>query len=52
MVWEKEGGVGFRLLLPFVRVVRFDVAYGQSGSRLNLHIGAYEKAEKQRERIC
>ena len=62
MVWEDEegfrsdnviagGGIGFRLLLPFVRVVRFDVAYGQSGSRLNLHIGAYEKAEKQRERI-
>lgn len=62
IVWENEegfrsdnviagGGLGFRLLLPFVRVVRFDIAYGQSGSRLNLHIGAYEKAEKQRERI-
>jgi outer membrane protein insertion porin family len=62
IVWDEDaqfrtdnviagGGVGLRLLIPFVQVVRFDVAYGESGSRLNLHIGAFEKAEKQRARI-
>jgi outer membrane protein insertion porin family len=62
IVWDDEDsfrsdnliagvGVGLRLLIPFVRVVRFDVAYGETGSQLNLHIGAFEKTEKQRERI-
>lgn len=62
IVWDDEdsfrsdnviagGGIGLRLLVPFVRVVRFDVAYGESGGRLSLHIGGFEKVEKQRERI-
>jgi len=62
IVWDEEeefrsdniiagGGVGLRLLIPFVRVVRFDIAYGESGSQLNLHVGAFEKPEKQRQRI-
>jgi len=44
-------GAGIRLLIPFINVLRFDVAYGERGASFNLHIGGLEKVEKQRERI-
>jgi outer membrane protein insertion porin family len=44
-------GAGIRLLIPFINVLRFDVAYGERGASSNLHIGGLEKVEKQRERI-
>jgi len=44
-------GAGLRLLIPFINVLRFDVAYGERGASFNLHIGGLEKVEKQRERI-
>lgn len=44
-------GAGIRLLVPFINVLRFDVAYGERGASINLHVGGLEKVEKQRERI-
>ena len=45
------GGVGLRALIPFMRVIRFDLGYGESGAGVSIHIGGYDKADKQRDRI-
>jgi outer membrane protein assembly factor BamA len=44
-------GAGIRILLPYIDVVRFDVAYGDSGGTVSLHVGGYEKVKKQRDYI-
>ena len=44
-------GVGLRLLLPFVDLVRFDFAFGEPGGGLRRHIGVLEKATVQRRRV-
>jgi outer membrane translocation and assembly module TamA len=45
------GGVGIRLLVPFIGVMRFDVAMGESGGRLAVHIGGFEKPVRTRQRV-
>lgn len=37
-------GVGLRLVIPFIQMVRLDLAYGQSGAGLVPHFGIREKA--------
>ena len=44
-------GVGLRLLVPFVHMFRFDVAWGQKGAGMQFNIGAYEKPVAQRFRV-
>lgn len=44
-------GAGLRLLLPAVNMARFDIAVGQPGIGLRLHIGTGEKADAQRARV-
>jgi outer membrane protein assembly factor BamA len=42
-------GLGLRLLVPIVGMVRLDVAWGGSGAMF--HVGAYEKATMARKRV-
>ena len=44
-------GVGIRLLLPFVDVVRFDFGFGEPGAGWRRHTGILEKAAVQRRRV-
>jgi outer membrane protein assembly factor BamA len=44
-------GLGVRLLVPIVGVVRFDLAWGGSGKGALAHIGTYEKAVMARRRV-
>ncbi len=44
-------GVGLRLLLPIVGVARVDVAWGEQGKSVFLHLGSYEKATYARRRV-
>ncbi len=44
-------GVGLRFLLPFVDVVRLDIAFGQPDKDLQRHVGVLEKAAMQRRRV-
>jgi outer membrane protein insertion porin family len=44
-------GLGLRLLLPIVGVVRIDVGWGQSGKGIFLHLGAFEKPVVTRKRV-
>ncbi|MCK9996795.1 MAG: BamA/TamA family outer membrane protein, partial [Candidatus Krumholzibacteria bacterium] len=44
-------GVGLRLLLPIVGVARMDVAWGEHGKSVFLHLGSYEKATYARRRV-
>jgi len=44
-------GVGVRLLLPIVGVTRLDVAWGQKGGGIALHLGAFEKPVMTRKRV-
>lgn len=44
-------GVGMRLLIPFSGIARLDVAWGQPGLGIRLHIGSYEKSYMQRQRV-
>lgn len=43
------GGVGVRLLVPIVGMVRFDLAWGGGGTMF--HIGSFEKAVMARRRV-
>jgi outer membrane protein assembly factor BamA len=43
-------GLGLRLLVPIVGVVRLDLAWG-SGNGAQFHVGAYEKAVMARRRV-
>ena len=44
-------GVGLRLLLPKIGMMRFDFGWGESGKSIRFHVGGFEKAVKQRERV-
>ncbi len=44
-------GLGLRLLMPFVNVIRLDFAFGEPGEGIFPHFGVTPKAEKQRMRI-
>jgi outer membrane protein insertion porin family len=44
-------GLGLRLLVPIVGVVRIDVGWGQSGKGIFLHLGAFEKPVMTRKRV-
>lgn len=44
-------GVGFRFLVPFIDVIRFDFALGEPGEGLLRHFGVPWKAVKQRQRV-
>jgi outer membrane protein assembly factor BamA len=44
-------GLGVRLLLPLVGVTRFDVAWGQNGIGISLHVGSFEKPVMSRMRV-
>lgn len=44
-------GLGLRLLLPIVQVARFDVAWGDRGKSVFIHLGSFEKATMQRRRV-
>lgn len=45
------GGVGFRLTLPLVTLLRFDLAYGEHGESIRVAIGGAEKADAQKNRV-
>jgi len=45
------GGLGLRLIVPYVDYVRIDFGFGQSGQGLIPHFGVMEKAVYQRRRI-
>jgi outer membrane translocation and assembly module TamA len=44
-------GVGARLLLPIVGVLRIDFGWGQEGKSVMAHFGAYEKPVMTRKRV-
>ena len=44
-------GVGLRLLVPIVGMARIDVAWGEPGKTVFLHLGSYEKATYARRRV-
>jgi len=45
------GGIGLRLLIAYVGMVRFDFGMGQPGGKLSVHIGSGAKDDRQRERV-
>lgn len=49
--WIAGGGVGLRLIIPYVGLARCDIGWGDSRTGVLLHIGALEKAEKARLRV-
>ena len=44
-------GVGLRLLVPFVDVIRLDLAFGEPGGGARFGVGIKLKADKQRDRV-
>ena len=44
-------GVGLRLQVPFVDLLRFDVAWGEPGEGAMAYVGVSFKAARQRERV-
>ena len=44
-------GIGLRLLVPFVDVVRLDLAFGEPGGGARFGVGIKLKADKQRDRV-
>ena len=44
-------GVGLRLLVPFVDLLRFDVAWGEPGLGATAYFGVSLKAARQRQRV-
>jgi len=44
-------GFGLRLLLPIVGVARVDLAWGEQGKTVFLHLGSFEKATYARRRV-
>lgn len=49
--WLDGYGVGLRLLVPFVDMIRLDFAFGEPGRGLSSEFGIWEKAVKQRRRV-
>ena len=44
-------GVGLRLIVPFIQMIRLDFAFGQSGQGLTPHFGIREKSFYHRRRV-
>ena len=44
-------GFGVRLLVPFVDVIRIDVAWGEPGHGASAYFGVSLKATRQRQRV-
>ena len=44
-------GVGVRLLVPFVDLIRIDVAWGEPGQGTTVYLGISLKAARQRQRV-
>ena len=44
-------GVGLRLLVPFVDLIRLDVAWGEPGRGATVYVGISVKAARQRQRV-
>jgi outer membrane translocation and assembly module TamA len=44
-------GVGLRVVVPFIQMIRFDLAVGESGQGLVPHFGIREKAFYHRRRV-
>ena len=44
-------GVGLRLLLPGVSAIRLEFGWGQSGAKVIVGFGVFEKADMQRRRV-
>ncbi len=44
-------GVGLRVIVPFIQMVRLDLAYGQHAQGLLPHFGIREKAFHHRRRV-
>lgn len=49
--WIGGAGVGLRLIVPSIVMVRFDLAVGEEGVGVGLFIGSQEKAVLQRDRV-
>lgn len=45
------GGVGLRLIVPYVGLARLDFGWGDAGAGVQVHLGALEKAERARMRV-
>ena len=45
------GGVGLRVLMPVLEMLRFDFGFGQANRSVVSHIGVREKALEQRLRV-
>ncbi len=44
-------GIGIRFIIPYIGLARIDFGVGQPDSRIQVHIGTYEKSVRQRERV-
>ena len=44
-------GFGLRVLVPFVDVIRLDVAWGEPGQGASAYLGVSLKAARQRQRV-
>ncbi len=44
-------GVGIRVMMPVLGMLRFDVGWGQKGQGIFLHFGAFEKPVMTRKRV-
>ena len=44
-------GVGLRVIIPFIQMIRFDLAFGQKGEGIVPHFGIREKAFYHRRRV-
>jgi len=44
-------GLGLRLIVPYVGLIRLDLGWGQPGMSIRLCVGSYEKPARQRERV-
>ncbi len=49
--WIGGGGLGLRLIIPQLVMIRFDLAAGEPGFGLSFHFGTDEKASVQRFRV-
>jgi len=44
-------GMGVRFLVPFIDVLRLDLAYGETGQGVSGHLGVNPKSVRQRQRV-
>jgi outer membrane protein assembly factor BamA len=49
--WIGGAGIGLRLVVPSIVMVRFDLAVGEEGAGVGIYIGSQEKAVLQRDRV-